>query len=424
MIAKAAETLRHAKPQAGPEPRPCRSGPELEGARAAVRRGAIPPRSGPIARRVPESTRPSSCILNNGTKGSVSVAQVFRRPVVWVSALALVIVALLSQPAAWASFPGADGVIAYTTNEGLWIVDPATSNEMQLTSDHTDAFPSFSPDGNTVAFQRGVGTGVSIFVIKSDGSSLRYITTGRQPVFSPDGNRLAFTRPEGLFVAGSSPGAKVRLVVRARGVETPAWSSRGRLAFEKVSPGRFLDERTRLFTHELDVVHAQGSPLLTRRVSVSLVSSADASVTDDPEHGLRPDWSPDGRSVAVSSCIDNLPPSLLATTSSPRLVPHFCRAGVWPPGGGGLLVEPGVAPLTPRQDTSCPNKTESEMTSVAYQSVTAATHPIPTIPCVPAMKKHGTEPSTPPAAGTTICLPTRRHKWVCVTLRRRSARGG
>lgn len=75
--------------------------------------------------------------------------------------------------------------------------------------------PAYSPDGTQIAFDatRGVTTGLpdypaslpglSIFVIGSDGTRMRRVTTApdgmsdTEPRFSPDGNQLVFTRFKG-----------------------------------------------------------------------------------------------------------------------------------------------------------------------------------------------------------------------------------
>jgi Tol biopolymer transport system component len=67
----------------------------------------------------------------------------------------------------------------------------------------TEQWPTFSPDGDTLAFVRTTGPNESpatdIYTINPDGTDLTRLTNSPQeseggPVFSPDGGRIAFTR--------------------------------------------------------------------------------------------------------------------------------------------------------------------------------------------------------------------------------------
>src|ERR1039457_6680369 len=83
--------------------------------------------------------------------GSCRVAEVIRPP----SYRSLVrlhrmlpmaaIVGALTPAAALGSFPGGNGVIAYTAERSIWAVDPNTGNGLRLTSGSDDSAPSFSP---------------------------------------------------------------------------------------------------------------------------------------------------------------------------------------------------------------------------------------------------------------------------------------
>lgn len=65
--------------------------------------------------------------------------------------------------------------------------------------------PAYSPDGSLIAFDadRGVPGGLSIYVVKPDGTGMRRVTTppsgsiDSEPRFSPDGRKLVFTRYQG-----------------------------------------------------------------------------------------------------------------------------------------------------------------------------------------------------------------------------------
>jgi Tol biopolymer transport system component len=89
--------------------------------------------------------------------------------------------------------------------EALFVVNVDGSGLRQLTPWATGAgTPSWSPDGSTVVFRRGIvgppPDGPSqIFVVGADGRGMRQLTFGSKaasfwPSWSPDGSRIIFTR--------------------------------------------------------------------------------------------------------------------------------------------------------------------------------------------------------------------------------------
>ena len=109
----------------------------------------------------------------------------------------------LTPAVAVASFPGGDGVIAYsaahTSQPGIWAVDPATGNQLRLTSDATDEAPSFSASGNMLAFQRREHGVVTIYIAQADGSDATRLASGSEPAFSPDGEPDCLCAPDRPF---------------------------------------------------------------------------------------------------------------------------------------------------------------------------------------------------------------------------------
>jgi dipeptidyl aminopeptidase/acylaminoacyl peptidase len=189
--------------------------------------------------------------------------------------------------------------------------------------------PRLSPDGRHVAF---VVTRVdvehnryrsAVWLAAVDGSSPPYqLTAGEhgdgQPAWSPDGRRLAFTRRtedgKGTLhvVPVGIPGETLTLCERPEAIEEPAWSPDStRIAFasrertgrysdgadEKARPPRRID---RLFSR------VDGEGWLIDRPRGVFVVAADGSgapelVAGGPfEHGA-PVWSPDGRTLALTT---------------------------------------------------------------------------------------------------------------------------
>jgi Tol biopolymer transport system component len=143
--------------------------------------------------------------------------------------LVAAVLLVLAPSLARASFPGADGVIAYEDEGSIWAVDPTTGDQLKLTSGPEDSSPSFAPSGSQLAFQRGQ----TIYVVQSDGTGARAITAGAEPTFSPDGTQIAFARRGGLYVAGLAPGSPVRRLTNHPGDHAPNWSSRGTIVFQR-----------------------------------------------------------------------------------------------------------------------------------------------------------------------------------------------
>jgi Tol biopolymer transport system component len=92
-----------------------------------------------------------------------------------------------------------------------------------------DQLPSFSPDGQRIAFWRPH----EIFVMNEDGSGQLNLTNDprddREPAFSGDGSRIAFSRdtdgnfaPDEIFVMNGDGTGQINLIQRLAGVYATA----------------------------------------------------------------------------------------------------------------------------------------------------------------------------------------------------------
>lgn len=217
--------------------------------------------------------------------------------------------ALLAAPPAQAAFPGVAGPIAYaktTADEvedsgGLFAHGPRKQDpSLQLTEDRDDSNPSYSPNGRLIAFSSnrdpGETRGSHIYVMKSDGSDVRQLTSGSfydsNPSFSPSGRLVVFDRGglQGrithIFSVATDGSGLQQISDEAGSDSDPVFTPNGkRIVFvsNRMSSGR----RDR-------------SNILSMRPDGSMVRL----LIGGPREEYEPDVSPNGRAIAFASTRD------------------------------------------------------------------------------------------------------------------------
>jgi TolB protein len=210
------------------------------------------------------------------------------------------------------------GEIAFTVNRDgwgeIWLMRADGTDRTRLTDrepPQNDASgstsPVWSPDGTLIAYTAQIGTPTpeedqrltEIYVMRADGTDVRRLTTNEEfdaaPSWSPDGQRIAFARISepgtaaargGIFVLDADGGGEEQLtdVVVPTFDFAPAWSPDGtRIAFARSSPSAGPE----LFKVGLYVVTLEGG-----------------AVTKLTSEAGEPDWSPDGTRLAFTSYRD------------------------------------------------------------------------------------------------------------------------
>jgi dipeptidyl aminopeptidase/acylaminoacyl peptidase len=111
------------------------------------------------------------------------------------------------------------------------------------------ALSAAAQGGGTIVFQ--TASGGPIFVVDSDGSNLRHLTSGIDPALSPDGQHVAFTRWEGsghgafgsLWVINIDGSGERMVLSDVRQPKSPVWSPDGKqIAISTQEGGRLQPE--------------------------------------------------------------------------------------------------------------------------------------------------------------------------------------
>jgi TolB protein len=264
---------------------------------------------------------------------------------------------------AYGTAPGTNGRLVFTRlrfqNAPLWgelyTATPDGSDTRRLThppNGTQDIHPDWSPDGSRVVFERALEEGAhAIWTVAADGTGLRRLTPAcapradipkcaaddGTPAWAPDGRHIAFQRAAGALrqkggttsvyklslVVADTSGRHVRTLVWLgpwRGdVHSPSWSPDGK---QLVFIGEHMTSKTNgtgCACPGLYVVNADGSGL--RRITQASLHI-----------GLRPDWSPDGKTIlfATEPTDDTGLDSNLYTIhpdgTAPRKLTHFTAA--------------------------------------------------------------------------------------------------
>jgi WD40-like Beta Propeller Repeat len=180
------------------------------------------------------------------------------------------------------------------TGSTIVVMDHDGQNEVPLTSGaFSDRNPSFSPDGQRIVFQRFMsGSDAEIFVMGVDGQNITPLTSATDgfsdgsPSFSPDGQRILFVRSGGttgsdLFVMGPNGESPTPLTSSPDGDNDPSWSPDGeKIVFQRNEAG--MGGAVRIY-----LIDANGGTPTPFRLN--------------PFSDFDPSFSPDGQRIAFGA---------------------------------------------------------------------------------------------------------------------------
>ncbi|MFL5237874.1 MAG: hypothetical protein ACJ8EL_09785 [Rhizomicrobium sp.] len=211
--------------------------------------------------------------------------------------------------------------IAFTSERAgrfqIFVMNADGSGPTQLTHEDNGADgPAWSPDGGKIAFVSHSSGHTDIYVMNSNGSEIRQLTTMHafQAAWSPDGTRIAFRSLSGdIFVMNADGTEVIQLTTEPSLDRAPSWSSDGtKIAFASTRSGSL----------QIHVMNSDGTAV--------------TQLTSGSQENDHPVWSLDGSKIAFVVMGTGTEKLYMMNPDGTGQVPltsssHFVEGAAWRP---------------------------------------------------------------------------------------------